>query len=210
MDADTESYVMLLLADGNLPTGSFVASSGFESYLKHGFFGSSVLTASSSVARTNQSIKDFIQDNLCTYAHSALPFVSDAHIAVTNFRKKLTQSPSCVAEAKNEVLDRLVSLDDLYHVMTLNDVTRRASTAQGVALLTLFTKGFSRPSLPSKSRAAGEQEEAFSLLVGDFKLRIRRGDTAGHLPVCWGVLTAALGMTLGKSSAEDRDSCTPL
>ena len=209
MDADTESYVMLLLADGNLPTGSFVASSGFESYLKHGFFGSSALTASSSAARTNQSIKDFIQDNLCSYAHSALPFVSDAHIAVTDFRKKLAQSPSYAAEAKNEVLDRLASLDDLYHVMTLNDVTRRASTAQGVALLTLFTKGFSRPSLPSESHAS-EQEEAFSLLVGDYKLRIRRGDTAGHLPVCWGVLTAALGMTLGKSSAEDRSSCTLL
>lgn len=36
--------------------------------------------------------------------------------------------------------------------------------------------------------------EAF---VSDLKLDVRRGETFGHLPVCWAVLTAALGLSCG-------------
>lgn len=209
MDPDTESYIMLLLADGNLPTGSFVASAGFESYVKHGFFGSSSPEAPSAAGRANQAIKDFIQDSLCSYAHSALPFVSDAHIAVSEFCFNLTQSLSHPEEPKNQLLHRLVSLDELYHAMTLNDVTRRASKAQGVALLTLFSKGFSRPGLASDT-CTNEQERLISLLVDEYKLKIRKEDTPGHLPICWGMLTASLGVSLGECSVEDRTSCSHL
>lgn len=79
-------------------------------------------------------------------------------------------------------------LDDLYHSMTLNNVTRRASQSQGVALLTLYSKGF--------AKEGEENNNIYRALVDEFKLSIRRGDTPGHLPVCWGILTAALGLSL--------------
>ncbi|KAI5121152.1 hypothetical protein M0805_007150 [Coniferiporia weirii] len=212
MDDATESYIMLILADGNLPTGSFVASSGLESYIKHGFSRASSSSSSSSspAARSNQAVIDFTQDNLKTYARSALPFVSDAHIAVSEYRAKLEVLDSGSAavnavdadEARRSALGRLLSLDELYHSMTLNDPTRRASKAQGVALLTLFSKGFSKPVLVTpvaEENPFSATEQALTRLVDDLKLQIRREDAHGHLPVCWGVLTAALGMSLDRS-----------
>jgi urease accessory protein len=37
-------------------------------------------------------------------------------------------------------------------------------------------------------------------LVAALKVRVRRGDVdaPGHLPVCWGVLASALGLTVGE------------
>ncbi|KAL5494965.1 hypothetical protein ACEPAI_427 [Sanghuangporus weigelae] len=201
MDDATESYIMLLLADGNLPTGSFVASTGFESYVKHGFFGTSLSNsnesaAASSSARINQVVVNFVGDSLGTYAHSALPFVSDAHIAVMEYHNLEDRD-------YDSILLRLAALDDLYHSMTLNDVTRRASKAQGVALLTLFSKGLTKPQLVSSERNTSspnvKEGDIYVRLVDEYKLRIRRGDVHGHLPICWGVLTAALGLSLERS-----------
>lgn len=203
MDEATESYIMLLLADGNLPTGSFVASSGLESYVKHGFFGTtsqSTLSFSSSAARSNQAMVDFILDSLGTYARSALPFVSDAHIAMQKYKQFLNED-SGDSDERDATLKRLRDLDDLYHCMTLNDVTRRASKAQGVALLSLFSKGFSRPDLAdTASDDPGNMEEDQKLLqfMDEMKLIVRKEDTHGHLPICWGILTAALGLSLGE------------
>lgn len=193
---------MLLLADGNLPTGSFVASSGLESYVKHGFSGTSSLSnstnaMSSSTARMNQAVVDFIEDNLGSYAHTALPFVSDAHIAVSEYRNGLA---SDTKPESSSALVRLAALDDLYHSMTLNDVTRRASKAQGVALLTLFSKGLTMPQLVTpddRSKSRDIKEDEILQLIDEYKLRIRRDEVYGHLPVCWGILTACLGLSLG-------------
>jgi urease accessory protein len=76
-------------------------------------------------------------------------------------------------------------------------VARRDSCAQGAALLTLYTRGFTRRSLLLSTVAAtddyGEQRENRSAtLVVALKLRVRQGEPdapARHLPVCWGVLT---------------------
>jgi len=85
--------------------------------------------------------------------------------------------------------------------MTLNHVARRASMSQGVALLTLYSKGFSRP--PSLSAFSGAESHAHEgrmrKLLDQLKLRVRREEVFGHLPICWGVLTAALGLTLERS-----------
>ncbi|KAJ6518345.1 hypothetical protein C8R47DRAFT_1232499, partial [Mycena vitilis] len=76
--------------DSNLPTGAFVASSGLESFLKHGFgappLASSSPSSSSSANLKLDTIATFIRDSLGTYAPSALPFVSDAHAVVSRFR----------------------------------------------------------------------------------------------------------------------------
>ncbi|KAL5535793.1 hypothetical protein ACEPAF_3887 [Sanghuangporus sanghuang] len=201
MDDATESYIMLLLADGNLPTGSFVASTGFESYVKHGFFGTSLSNsdesaAASSSARINQAVVNFVEDSLGTYAHSALPFVSDAHIAVMEYHNSEDRD-------YDSTLLRLGELDDLYHSMSLNDVTRRASKAQGVAILTLFSKGLTKPQLVSSGRNTGsltvKEGDIYVRLVDEYKLKVRREDVHGHLPICWGILTAALGLSLERS-----------
>lgn len=187
-DIDAETYILLLLADSNLPTGSFVASAGLESYIKHGFSA----TPTSSAA---QSTIDFIRDSLASYARSALPFVSDAHCAVgllTLDEKNMGQDPK-------DVFNILTKLDDLYQAMTLNHVSRRASTAQGAALLTLYSKGFSRPTSISAFSSVRSQQHEYQMarLVDEFKLKIRREETPGHLPICWGILTAALCLKLG-------------
>lgn len=216
MDADTESYIMLLLADGNLPTGAFVSSSGLESYITHGFFSASTpRRQASSTALANQAMMNFVQDNVHNYARSAIPFVSDAHLALSTTSLSVTSSSSDrvkIEELIEESVMRIVELDALYQSMTLNEVTRRASQAQGVALLTLFSKGFSLPALPPlRTQSAYSSDDpstpssnerssyhAAEHLVNRLKLMVRRGDTYGHLPVCWGVLTSLLGLSLGR------------
>lgn len=192
-DNDTETYILLMLSDSNLPTGSFVASSGLESYVKHGFASS----APADVATVN-----FVRDSLASYARSALPFVADAHRTVMEY---VRASTGAVKEGQTgedrvqQMVKTLTDLDELYQVMTLNHVARRASMSQGVALLTLYSKGFSRPSsLSAFSDANSRDHEArMRKLLDLLKLKVRREETWGHLPICWGVLTAALGLKLG-------------
>ncbi|KAJ6490285.1 UreF-domain-containing protein [Mycena vitilis] len=197
-----ETHLLLLLSDSNLPTGAFVASSGLESFLKHGF-GAPPLTSSSPSSSSSANLKldtiaTFIRDSLGTYAPSALPFVSDAHAVVSRFRAG--------EESKERTLALLTELDELYECMTLNHVARRASASQGVALLSLYSKGFSRPpgaafSYIVSNEGSAERDAGMPALVDAFKLLIRRGeqDAHGHLPVCWGVLCGALGLSLERT-----------
>lgn len=175
---DNEQYLLLLLADANLPTGSFVASSGLESYAKHGFLPNS---------NSGEKVMDFVRSSLDVYARSSLPFVLDAHEVVEHVED--------VERAKSKIQE----LDALCEAMTLNHVARRASKAQGVALLTLFTKGFTRPAWLGSSGSDSRWDTVTSL-VDALKLDVRREDTPGHLAVCWGVLTAALGLSSGRST----------
>lgn len=168
-----DEYVLLLLADSNLPTGSFVASSGLESYNTHGFLAPPQST----------SLLGFVHDSLHSYARSALPVVSDAHRIVA----PLSTSPT---ESVRDPLAALMTLDAFYESITLSHVARRASTSQGVALLTLYSKAFAPPLSSSDAHPAAS-------LIDQLKLAVRRGDTHGHLPLCWGVLTAALQLSLG-------------
>lgn len=162
-----DEYVLLLLADSNLPTGSFVASSGLESYNAHGFIA----------PPHGAALLAFIHDSLHSYAHSALPVVSDAHRIL---------APPAEPRDLPDPLAALISLDAFYESITLNHVARRASTAQGAALLTLYSRAFAPP-----------DAHPVASLVDQLKLAVRRGDTHGHLPLCWGVLTGALHLSLG-------------
>ena len=185
--SDDETYLLLLLADGNLPTGSFVASSGLESFVTHGFFCGSTDNLN--------NIVNFIRDSLGTYARSALPFVTDVYQVVA--RAVIDGGAEDPVGPLDRACEEIRALDSLYETMTLNHVAKRASKSQGVALLTLYTKGFSPPtSLPMKHTTA---RDAFvGKLVDRYKLKIRREEVQGHLPVCWGILTAALNISLGK------------
>ena len=192
MDAATESYLLLLLSDGNLPTGSFVASSGLESHTTHAL-GSARDPLGATVA--------FVRDSVQTYARSALPFVRDAHRAVLAYAAGEMGADADADGAA--IMDTLLRLDALYEANTLNHVARRASCAQGVALLTLYTKGFACPPMlasvqPEEKR---EKERRVAKLVDRLKLLVRGEKTHGHLPVCWGVLVGALGLSLGLKSS---------
>jgi len=139
---------------------------------------------------------NFIRDSVATYARSALPFVADVHHVVT--KGVVGRGTDDLVAHLDRVYGEIKALDDLYETMTLNRVAKRASKSQGVALLTLYTKGFSSPtSLPIKHTTA---RDAFvGKLVDRYKLKIRGEEVQGHLPVCWGILTAALNVSLDRS-----------
>ncbi|KAJ4484543.1 hypothetical protein C8R41DRAFT_733948, partial [Lentinula lateritia] len=204
-DDNDQTYLLLLLSDSNLPTGSFVASSGFESYIKHGFGG----------ARDDDDVvvdrtTSFMSDSISAYARSALPFVSDVHRVV----RGVTTGESSNSE---RYLQKIQDLDDLYDVMTLNHVTKRASKSQGVALLTLYSKGFSEspysstsPSMSTSTSTSTSSTSTSSTststspstlpsLVTNYKTLVRAKRAPGHLPICWGILTGVLGLSLERS-----------
>jgi len=197
MESSTEAYLLLLLSDGNLPTGSFVASSGLESLVKHGHFSRSWMDheaadrlSKSPIPQSTEATINFIRDSLQSNAHSTLPFISHTHGIVTGYL-----SGDGTLES---ALDDIKRSDALYESMTLNHVTRRASKAQGVALLTLFSKGFAQPSWMAASHPNKTHERKPEEVVDAFKAMVRR-DIHGNLPICWAVLTASLGLSIGRS-----------
>lgn len=172
-------YLLLLLSDSNLPTGGFVASSGLESSLTHGFFN----------PITPGSVLAFVRLSLSSYGRLALPFLREIWHVVDAVGK-----PGRL-EADRQAVERVAKLDDLYDAMMLNHVARRASQAQGSALLTLYTKAFAAPSAgPPDDLSAAKKR-----LVDAVKLRARQGSVAMHLPTAFAVLTGALGLPYGAS-----------
>jgi urease accessory protein len=211
MQDEKEAYLLLILSDANLPTGSFVASAGLESTAAHALFR---LPAASPAGSDTLA---FLHNAVDTYARSALPFARDAHRVTAAYAGKQMAD-------LDEALAAISRLDALYDASTLNHVARRASCAQGAALLTLYARGFSRPPLMMSESGAmttmtvpdaegptiddddddSERESRAGALVAALKVRLRRGDadTPGHLPVCWGVLAGALGLTVGELAAS--------
>ncbi|KAH9989118.1 hypothetical protein BJV77DRAFT_1145142 [Russula vinacea] len=143
---DKETYLLLVLSDSNLPTGSFVASAGLESTATHALFHATELAlalAQLAYVTPTSSILAFLRNSIDTYARSALPFSRDAHritTAYTNANGDIRQQLDL-----DGALEALGRIDALYDACTLNHVARRASCAQGVALLTLYARGFTCP-----------------------------------------------------------------
>jgi urease accessory protein len=175
-------------------SGSFVASAGLESFVTHGF--SSLSGAASRKKDKVEYTVDYVRDSVKSYARSALPFVSEAH---TVMREKVVMGFN--GGSLEEALRDMQDIDHLYEAMTLNHVARRASKTQGVALLSLYSKGFTRPPVVRGQDDIQSDEHERDAYIGTFidklKLLVRREDAHGHLPTCWGVLTAALGLSLG-------------
>ncbi|WVR07415.1 hypothetical protein IAU60_004456 [Kwoniella sp. DSM 27419] len=118
-----------------------------------------------------------------------------------------------------DVVNRIARLDRYHESTSLSHVARRSSKAQGVAILTLFTRGLSRPPGPDAELAglsgdqdptfggamheeetwSEEQEHLAKMVVDLYKRMIRAGRSPGHLAVCWGVMTAALGLSIDRA-----------
>jgi urease accessory protein len=174
-DDSRAEYLILLLTDSNLPTGGFVASSGLESYHAHGLLKPGA-----------EGLLQFIRLSLETYANQSAAFVLDTHrIVTTHIAEQL---------ARDNLLQYIIRLDDCYHTLTLNHVAQRASKAQGIALLTLFTKSFSE--LSSIGTRVGQE---CSAVIAQIKSAIRADSCHGHLPICWAAFTACLGISAKRS-----------
>lgn len=183
--SDQERFLLLLLADSNLPTGGFIASSGYESYVQHG------LLVAPDTAGKAAGVLQFIEKSLDSYARLNLPFFSAAHDALSSLQQE-SSSPASLQQA----LHRIKQVDRSFESMVLNHVARRASTAQGVALLTLYERSFSDPE---------DTADAAKALVEQLRAGIKTGEISGHLPVGFGVITGALGLSLG-TFLRTRDS----
>jgi urease accessory protein len=130
-------------------------------------------------------ITPFIIHSLRSHARSTLAFVADAHgVTKAALADPLTSSTSTAT-----TVAELTRIDALYEAMTSNHVTRRGSRTQGIGMLSLWTKALRDPR--DNGRSASER------LMAALKLEIRENRMHGHLPICWAVLCAALGLSLG-------------
>lgn len=122
---------------------------------------------------------------------------------------KTSAGDPTLKDAVDAVVQAMKTLDAYYESLTLNHVVKRSSMAQGIALLTLLAKGFSEPGYMAASSQEDVREsteavedaasikEAKRLVLERFRKAIRKGEAAGHLPVCWGLLASASGLSLG-------------
>ncbi|CAG8583538.1 13193_t:CDS:1 [Ambispora leptoticha] len=173
-----EDWLLWQFADSALPTGGFVASSGLESAAQTGY------------VHDVASLSLFVSSSITNYAYSALPFMNDAW---------KVSSANIIGEGTHEeerLLREIMKVDDLYDACTSNTVAKRASKAQGVAMLTLFGKSFA-----NEDSKGGK---VLDKIVEKFKFEIRRGIACGHLPVCFGMVASCLGISLGNLTSKIR------
>ncbi|KAK4137676.1 hypothetical protein BT67DRAFT_483550 [Trichocladium antarcticum] len=122
------SHFLLLLSDSALPLGSFAFSSGLESYLAHQkpppFPPPPSLPPLPAFAT-------FLPLSLSSHASTTLPFVLAAH-RTHHHHHPNTRHPAA----------RLAALDDAQDATLVCTVGRRASIAQGRALLGIWERSF--------------------------------------------------------------------
>lgn len=222
-----EDYLLLVLSDSNLPTGGFVASSGLESWLQHGYAATSAPPPASASdlpeatdpaprqSGTDSAIKAFVGQSLDSYTRLNAPLLRRAHATVKQLRSAgRSTSTSSSAEQREEPVETdctladILATDALCETMTLNHVARRASVAQGVALLTLYDRAFAPPPRSDEARRSA----AVIQLVAEYRSAVKSGKESanGHMSVAFGVLTAAIGISIGKQSSMPEQAATTL
>jgi urease accessory protein len=161
---------LMLLSDSALPLGSFAYSSGLESFLAH---------------------------------HKPLP---QGTTQLSLFHKFLTLSIQAVAHtnipyalaAFRDPLD-LMELDNDLDASTLCTVARRASIAQGRALLSVWEKGFRETARTQFSDEGLEAATSIDTFASDLKIASLSPEPVtvnGHLAPIWGAVSLALGLNL--------------
>lgn len=180
--AQTPLHPLLLLSDSALPLGSFAFSSGLESYLAH--------HPPQPPLPSSNPLPTFVSLSLYSLATTTLPYLLAAY-----------RSPRA-----------LLALDAELDACTLCPVARRASVAQGRALLALWERAFRRAVtvLPA-GVAAEEKEEAVAVAALEtFGAALKASAPAaggpagegfvetevvsGHFAPLWAVVTRAMGV----------------
>ncbi|EER28975.1 hypothetical protein CPC735_036810 [Coccidioides posadasii C735 delta SOWgp] len=184
----SSSHSLFLLSDSALPLGSFAYSSGLESYILH----NKPLPPNTSLLG---SFYDFLRLSISSIASTTLPYVLKSH----------------------RYPDHLETLDNDLDASTPCCVARRASVAQGMALLVVWERSFKasygaasftnnaggettrdRPS--AHAQLASAALHSFSELLkqpsADGDEDLLNGHPNGHLGPLWGVVCAAMGVNL--------------
>ncbi|KAJ9130261.1 Urease, partial [Coniochaeta hoffmannii] len=165
----------LPLSDSALPLGSFAFSSGLESFLAH--------TTRTPTPPPQLFTTTFLPLSISSYASTTLPFVLAAHA-----------DPAA-----------LPSLDDALDASTICTVARRASVAQGRALLGIWERSLSSSAGGQPAKAA---ESSATPLLGFAALLRSSSHTAAddddgaslppavsaHLPPLFGAVCRAAGL----------------
>ncbi|KAI2608295.1 uncharacterized protein GGS25DRAFT_268905 [Hypoxylon fragiforme] len=167
-------HYLLLLSDSALPLGSFACSSGLESYLAH-------TSPSSSSSRrhpsNNNPFSSFLPLSISSYAGTNLPHALAAH---------RDPSPSSIAR-----------IDDALDAATICTVGRRASVAQGRALLAIWEKSLGGPSSRALAPFAEALRRAGTAEAGDLLLP---PPASAHLAPLFGAVAALCGLTLRQAA----------
>ncbi|KAH7122588.1 hypothetical protein B0J11DRAFT_343683 [Dendryphion nanum] len=174
---DAALHALLLLSDSALPLGSFAFSSGLESYLAH---------HKPSLPSTSQlpAFQTFLRLSLATLASTALPYVLAGY-----------RTP-CDIE----------TLDNDFDASTPCTVARRASIAQGRALLAVWDRSFKIQYATSSIRNPVDHVEGVASMPAVealtlFSERLRKSDQINaHLAPLWGLVTRILSVPLRDSA----------
>ncbi|KAI7337791.1 hypothetical protein KC315_g2091 [Hortaea werneckii] len=161
-------HSLLLLSDSALPLGSFAFSSGLESFLAHN------KRSYASAAARLRAFDVFLEHSLINVASTALPYVLNAYT-----------DPA-----------RLQDLDNDFDASTPCTVARRASVAQGRALLGVWERAL--------AGSIGEKPESqlAATVLADFALLMKSNkpddfgfNPNGHFPALFGITCAAMGIS---------------
>ena len=177
---DSSIHNLILLSDSALPLGSFAYSSGLESFLAHH-------KASGPKEPGLILFHKFLKLSLQSMAYTNVPY------ALAAFR-----NPSLLLELDNDL-----------DASTPCNVARRASIAQGRALLSVWEKAFSSIAKQRLSEARLDHHQATSVLdIFSRALKISSisatpssiPDANGHLAPLWGVICLSLSLTIKESA----------
>ncbi|KAL1917234.1 uncharacterized protein VTP21DRAFT_4890 [Calcarisporiella thermophila] len=164
-----KSWLLHLLADSALPTGGFVASAGLESAHQSGF------------VRSTDDLRQFVNASAEQCASGSLAFVRESWHLSNRINTNGDESHG------EEILNAWTQLDKEFEATINNAVAKRASLAQGAAMLTLYLKCFASSSSPHEA------------LITRYRLLVRREQAPGHLPVCFGLVCAGLAVPLDET-----------
>ncbi|KAF1832767.1 hypothetical protein BDW02DRAFT_409403 [Decorospora gaudefroyi] len=160
-------HALLLVADSALPLGSFAFSSGLESYLAHH-------KPSKPSASQLSDFHTFLGLSLSTLARTSLPYVLAGY-----------RTPADIA-----------TLDNDLDASTPCTVARRASIAQGRALVAVWDRSF-KPHYHDASVCASAAATALSLFSAALRTS---GQVNGHLAPLWGLVTSMLAVPLPQAA----------
>lgn len=161
LNSTTVPHALLLLADSALPLGSFAFSSGLESYLGH--------HKPFTVNRTAISVlHHFLRFSVVSLAGTVLPYLLAA------FR-----SPAALARLDNDL-----------DASTLCTVARRASIAQGRALLGVWERALQT----AQVGADGGAGVALAELSGLLRLQQEELGANGHFAPIWALVCRSMQM----------------